>query len=322
MVKIRKWTDEDLQILAKSKNWILIPEKYIKTGQKYKITCSFGHSFEMSYDNIKKRGCAKCSKKAKPTLEEIQILVNSKGWVLISDKYKNAYTKLEVMCEKGHYFKISWSKLKNRGCKICSKKAKPTLEERQKLIESKGGILITINYTNKYTDLKIQCKVGHYFNTDWHRIKNSKTWCPDCNIPLSELICKYIIEQIFKKSFIKIRPDFLKNSKTGYNLEIDLYNEELNIGLEHQGRHHYEDNVYSKTSNLQYTQRNDQLKIELTKKHGCKLIVIPELFKQTKIKDLQDFIISECKKQNIQLPDTIFKIKIDINKIIRDWYIK
>ena len=39
--------------------------------------------------------------------------------------------------------------------------------------------------------------------------------------------CKKIIETLTGKKFYKVRPDFLRNPKTGHNLELDCYNKEL-----------------------------------------------------------------------------------------------
>jgi hypothetical protein len=49
-----------------------------------------------------------------------------------------------------------------------------------------------------------------------------------------EAHARKISKEIFQKPFDKIRPDFLRNNVTGKNLELDLYNEELNLGIEVQ----------------------------------------------------------------------------------------
>ena len=55
----------------------------------------------------------------------------------------------------------------------------------------------------------------------------------------NETRCREILENIFKPHlFPSVRPSFLKNPKTGRNLEIDCYNSNLRIGLEYQGIQH------------------------------------------------------------------------------------
>lgn len=51
--------------------------------------------------------------------------------------------------------------------------------------------------------------------------------------------CRAIVERLYGKKFPKKRPDFLKNPKTGRNLELDLYNDELKLAFEYNGEQHY-----------------------------------------------------------------------------------
>ena len=53
-----------------------------------------------------------------------------------------------------------------------------------------------------------------------------------------ETRCRIIMENLFKSPFISVRPDFLKYDKTGKNLELDVYNADLNLALEYDGVHH------------------------------------------------------------------------------------
>ena len=54
-----------------------------------------------------------------------------------------------------------------------------------------------------------------------------------------EKIYRREIEKMSWKSFVKIRPNFLKNEKTGSNLELDCFNKELKIAVEYNGKQHY-----------------------------------------------------------------------------------
>jgi hypothetical protein len=101
-----------------------------------------------------------------------------------------------------------------------------------------------------------------------------------------ELQSKFILENIFNKPFYKIRPDFLKNDVTGYNLEIDLYNDELKLAIEVQGNQHYKFTPFfhrNKDAFLNQKYR-DAMKKEKCKKNGITLIEVPYNVGEKKLK--------------------------------------
>jgi hypothetical protein len=105
-----------------------------------------------------------------------------------------------------------------------------------------------------------------------------------------EEYCRFILETIYNKPFKKVRPNWLKNPKTGHNLELDCYNEELKIALEYNGEQHYNENAaYSKGKEwFQEQQFRDQYKYKICKERGIKLIVVPYY-----VDDIYEFIIKE-----------------------------
>lgn len=101
-----------------------------------------------------------------------------------------------------------------------------------------------------------------------------------------ELQSKFILENIFKKPFYKIRPDFLKNDVTGYNLEIDLYNDDLKLAVEVQGNQHYKFTPFfhrNKDAFLNQKYR-DAMKKEKCKNKGITLIEVPYSVGEKKLK--------------------------------------
>lgn len=92
-----------------------------------------------------------------------------------------------------------------------------------------------------------------------------------------ELQTKFLLENIFKRKFYKIRPNFLRNEVTGYNLEIDLYNNELKLAVEVQGDQHYRFTPFfhrNKETFLNQRYR-DEMKKQKCIKAGITLIEIP-----------------------------------------------
>lgn len=93
-----------------------------------------------------------------------------------------------------------------------------------------------------------------------------------------ETECKRVLESIFNKPFNKIRPKWLANPITGNNhLELDLYNEELGLACEYQGKQHYVFTpFFHKSKEHFYNQKyRDELKRRMCKDNGLILIEVP-----------------------------------------------
>lgn len=92
-----------------------------------------------------------------------------------------------------------------------------------------------------------------------------------------EEICKQTLERIYKKKFSRIRPDWLRNPETNRCLELDCYNEELQIACEYNGIQHYKwPNQYSMTKEEFLAQnRRDNFKIDTCDALGIYLITVP-----------------------------------------------
>ena len=90
--------------------------------------------------------------------------------------------------------------------------------------------------------------------------------------------CLRCLEEIYGVKFqTGIRPSWLKNTRTGHNLEIDCYNDDLKLGLEYNGRQHtqYVKHFHKKgQSDFEYQIAKDLYKKELCKLNNVWLINI------------------------------------------------
>ncbi len=89
--------------------------------------------------------------------------------------------------------------------------------------------------------------------------------------------CRDIIEKLTGAPYPTKRPAFLKNPKTGRNLELDGYCKELRSAFEYNGVQHYKfPNTFHKTKAdfLQQVER-DKFKIAQCEEYGIHLTVIP-----------------------------------------------
>jgi hypothetical protein len=115
-----------------------------------------------------------------------------------------------------------------------------------------------------------------------------------------EMICKQVMENIFKKPFNKVRPDFLKNQVTGKCLELDIFNEEMKLAVEYNGQQHYKYTPYfhkSYEAFLNQRYRDEMKKVKCTEA-GIKLIEVPCSVPNDKI---EEYILKRLEEFNINV---------------------
>lgn len=102
--------------------------------------------------------------------------------------------------------------------------------------------------------------------------------------------CKRVMEKVYGVPFITVRPDWLKNPKTGRNLELDCYNDELKIGVEYNGEQHYNWPNFTNCTkeNFVLQLERDQVKKKLCKQQRVHLITVPYT---VSIKQIEKYIM-------------------------------
>jgi len=110
-----------------------------------------------------------------------------------------------------------------------------------------------------------------------------------------EIECRRVLENYFKRSFKKARPNIMNNEVTNFNLEIDCFCPELMIGCEYNGRQHYEYIPFFHRNKDAYQNQKyrDYMKRNLCNKHGIRLIEVPYTVKTY---DIKKFIHKKLKQ--------------------------
>ena len=165
----------------------------------------------------------------------------------------------------------------------------------KKIIKEKGGKCHTKSIKNAKSKLHVECKDGHHFYPIYDSLVNQGTWCPNCNIYISESVCRKFFEQIFKRPFLKSYPPWLVN-ESGNQMELDGYNKELKLAFEYQGIQHRKKAFYMTDEDFKQRKKDDSLKVKLCAEHGINLIQVPddEILPYNK---MQAFIIKEYQKK-------------------------
>jgi hypothetical protein len=304
----RKLTIEQMQQIALGRGGWCLSYEYFYANTKLWWQCGDGHVWKAAPDRIKQgRWCPDCGGTKKLTLEEMQNIALENGGICLSDKYTNSKTKLKFKCKQGHKFDITPSKIKQgRWCPICGRKKQAdklrgNIDEMHEIAKSRGGKCLSSEYKTNIDKLKWKCKEGHIWDATPNKIKQGR-WCPYCSTGFSERVCRKYFEIIFNKKFPKKKYSWLINT-SGNKMELDGYCDELNLAFEYQGRQHYESIAFRRYSKLfDKLKKDDDLKQKQCKANNVTLITIPY---SVELKNMQKYIVEECKKKSIELPEKI-----------------
>lgn len=259
-------------------------DNYKNSYTKLDLICENNHEFKMKFASIHQgQWCAKCAGVEKHTIEYVkeQIMKLHPGSICNFNEYKNAHIKLDLICENKHEFKIRYHDVQQGiWCAECAGVKKYTIEYIKEQIEKlhPGSICKSNKYKNAHSKLELVCENNHNFKINYHHIRQG-FWCAECFDLKSEKYIKSIFEKLTGKLFTKTRPEWLINNKTNYKLELDGYNEEINIAFECQGIQHYKltKRFHKNKNDFKYQQYRDNIKKELCEKNGVKLICVPAI---------------------------------------------
>jgi hypothetical protein len=153
------------------------------------------------------------------------------------------------------------------------------------------------------------CKHHDNFTRIYNNMKQTGTFCPDCSASFGERKCKAAMEQLFGVKFVKRRFSDMKGIG-GKSLEIDLYNDELKLGLEHQGAQHFIRKKYFGEHKYDGVREHDRRKKAYCAKRGITLIEIHQVGEKTPDNKLKEAIREQLLKKNFPLPPNFEKINV------------
>ena len=268
----------------------LLSKKYINKDSKLELKCKLcSYIWETSFSSISRNfnntnGCPKCSKRKKYTLEEVDIIVKDKGMRLVSKKYNNNSTLLEVICICGEQNKQSLNSIiRGSLCKNCGyKKSSNSLKFDFSFIENQikqlGGTLLSKYYNGSKQKLKIYCKkCDNIFYVSFDKVKRGQ-WCSICsNIGKIQIQIFYIIKEIYPNNIVKY--NYKAKWLGRQHIDIAVLDKDKNIilAIEYDGRQHFGPVCFGgmsyKKAKIEFlkTKERDKRKNNLIKKYNNKV---------------------------------------------------
>jgi hypothetical protein len=311
-------TIQDAYDLAKIRGFKFLSTKFLGVESKYLWECKKRHKWSQKYSAIKRgNGCPQCRNlKLKITIEDAHKLAKSNGFKFISSEFNNVRTKHLWECSKGHQWFAKYDSIKHKksGCPHCAGLSPKTIEHAHNLAESRGFKFLSNEFMGTQSKYLWDCDKGHKFMSTYARIQQGHG-CGKCyNKLFGEKLTRYCFVKILNTTFNKIKPNWIRNPKTGQKLELDGYNEQMLIAFEHQGEQHEKD---CRTSNLFYDPEQlvrDEIKRQKCKEYGIVLIEVPQIGLRLKVKDVVPFLLSEFDKHNIAYPESAKSFQIDMKE--------
>ena len=157
-----------------SKNLVFfIAEELIDKGFQFKVSPK-----DINYDNYYP---------TKQELEEILKIAKDKGGECLSTVYINVDSKMEFICNRGHFFESTpYLIKKGQWCKKCFYLDKAGASQRldknemHKIAEQKNWECLSTEYKNARAKLIWRCEKGHIFERSLSHVKEGRG-CPICN---------------------------------------------------------------------------------------------------------------------------------------------
>jgi len=186
--KVRNFVD-------KNTDAILLSSDYINFNTKMEFECRCGSKFEKTFNDVYynlKATCRKCSiaeraSSQKYNLEDVaNYIEDNSNCKLLNESITDISTDiLHIQCRCGGVFesKFSYFRGGKRECHECRNKCRreQTYERVKVFINNKGCKLLSNEYTDAKTELKIRCSCGEIFYMNWNCFNQGQDRCIKCS---------------------------------------------------------------------------------------------------------------------------------------------
>ena len=274
---------------------------FINMGTKVSIICPIhGEFLQTPTTHLQGYGCRKCGiesmrEKQKLTTEDFikrAKVVHGEKYDYSKVNYINNSTKICIICPiHGEFYQAPYEHLSGKGCRKCGYESVSKIKgvpfnefvKRANKIHNSKYIYDANSYKNCSYKTKIICpQHGEFWQTPDHHLHGNG--CPLCGESKLE-------REIFN-FFTSKELCFERQKRFGWlgRQSLDFYVPEYNIGIECQGRQHFETiKHFGGTDELKKCKERDERKRKLCEEHGIKLLYFSD-------KKYSDEIITDKEK--------------------------
>ena len=167
--------------LARSRGGKCVSRRYVSSSTKLRWQCAEGHQWEAPPNTIQQGSwCPRCSYVARGDQKRLNVgdmhaLASERGGRCRSQTYSNANTKLLWECAEGHVWEATPDRIQQgKWCPHCAGVAKKTIDDMQRLAETRGGKCLSEQYVSNREPLLWECADGHVWRAVGRDIQQGK----------------------------------------------------------------------------------------------------------------------------------------------------
>ncbi|MBC7954520.1 MAG: hypothetical protein H7Y33_01450 [Cytophagales bacterium] len=172
--------------VAHAKGGVCLSKRYVDVKDKLRWQCHLGHRWMASLDTVGRSAwCHACAHHRNPDemLAMVSAAARARGGRLLSPRYVNSRTKLDFQCRAGHEWSAAPAHvLHGTWCPRCAgwhRTPAEQLERLRQFAKQQGGQLLSDQYVDNNTKLRLRCSLGH----EWSAVPSSLFqghWCGRC----------------------------------------------------------------------------------------------------------------------------------------------
>lgn len=178
---------DKIKHLKALEQWRRKSRKKNNSVEQIKICPLCGTEFKTFYKSKIYCGSEECENKRVTIKNHAVHLRRDKEYLLSKGRRYYSENKEDILLSKAIKYR---EKNPDAVEYVPGRTAKPTIYEVKKVIESEGYTLLSTEYVNNRTKLKLQCPEGHIWFTSFHNFKDSENRCAVCyNSYNAERVC-------------------------------------------------------------------------------------------------------------------------------------
>lgn len=294
------------------------PDDFKGVTSKLRLKCGCGAEFTADLHHFRtqnQRQCPTCGRKqaaskVRITPEDLNSRLRALGCAYVSGAYENRRSKLTIRCSCGHLRTISMNSVlyaRNFSglCKECSARkqhdtTRMDIEDVRILLATKGLTLLSDEYKNARTPLRLRCSCGREFSSCYDLLSQGakKPCCRVCSSRVSSgerAVSDWLVSRGFRFEREKTFPGCRIGSRP---LRFDFYLPDENLCIEYDGQGHFQIVNYSGAGTEEHltrvlwdTQERDLAKDRFCADNGIRILrisydefdQIPEILSDTLI---------------------------------------